>query len=71
MTSSPGDSLNCARARSQDFALFANTFEAIVNNVPVHLQMEPVDLQCGGDLKSRFAEVGPTAGEFLWRLYSA
>ena len=45
------------RARSQDFALFANPFEAIVKNVPVHLQMKLVDLQCGGDLKSKFAEV--------------
>ncbi len=45
------------RARSQDFALFANPFEAIVKNVPVHLQMELVDLQCDGDLKSKFAEV--------------
>ena len=39
-------------ARSQDFALFANPFEAIVNNVPVHLQIELVDLQCDGHLKS-------------------
>ena len=42
------------RVRSQDFALFANPFEAIVKNVSVHLQM---DLQCDGDLKSKFAEV--------------
>ena len=27
---------------------------AIVKNVPVHLQMELVDLQCNGDLKSKF-----------------
>ena len=39
------------RARSQDFALFANPFEAIVKNVPVHKQVELVDLQCDGDLK--------------------
>ena len=45
------------RACSQDFALFANPFEAVVNNVPVHLQMELVDLQCDADLKSKFAEV--------------
>ena len=45
------------RPRSQDFALFANPFEAIVKNVPIHLQMEPVDLQCDGHLKSKFAEV--------------
>ena len=46
-----------ASSRSQDFALFANPFEAIVKNVPVHLQMELVDLQCDGHLKSKFAEV--------------
>ena len=40
-----------------DFALFANPFEAIVKNVPVHLQMELVDLQCDSDLKSKFAMV--------------
>ena len=40
------------RTRSQDFALFANPFEAIVKNVPVHLQMELVDLQCDGHLNS-------------------
>ena len=45
------------RACSQDFALFTNPFEAVVNNVLVHLQMELVDLQCDGDLKSKFAEV--------------
>ena len=45
------------RARSQDFALLANPFEAIAKNVPIHLQMELVDLQCDGDLKSKFAEV--------------
>ena len=45
------------RACSQDFALFTNPFEAVVNNVLVHLQMELVDLQCDGDLKSMFAEV--------------
>ena len=39
-------------ARSQYFALFANPFEAIVKNVPVHLQMKLVDLQCDGDLKN-------------------
>ena len=44
-------------ARSYDFALFANPFEAIVKNVPVHLQMELVDLQCDGHLKSKFAEL--------------
>ena len=26
-------------------------------HVPVHMQMELVDLQCDGDLKSKFAEV--------------
>ena len=40
------------RVCSQDFALFTNPFEAIVKNVPVHLQMELVDLQCDGDLNS-------------------
>ena len=44
-------------ARPVRTALFANPFEAIVNKVPVHLQMELVDLQCDGDLKSKFAEV--------------
>ena len=44
-------------ARSQDFALFANPFEAIVKNVPAHLQMKLVDLQCDGHLKSKFGEV--------------
>ena len=41
------------------FLLFANPFEAVtvVKNVPVHLQMELVDLQCDGDLKNKFAEV--------------
>ena len=57
------------RARSQGFALFANPFEAIVKNVPVHLQMELVDLQCDGDLKSKVRR--GTAGEILWRIYSA
>ena len=38
-------------------ALLANPFESIVKNVPVHLQRELVDLQCDGDLKSKFAEV--------------
>ena len=37
--------------RSQDFALFANPFEAIVKNAPVHKQVELVDLQCDSDLK--------------------
>ena len=37
-------------------ALFANPFEAIVKHVPVHLQVELVDMQCDGDLKSKFAE---------------
>ena len=46
-----------ARARSQDFALFANPSEAIVKHVLVHPQMELVGLQCDGDLKSKFAEV--------------
>ena len=44
-------------ARSQYFALFANPSEAIVKHVPAHLQMKLVDLQCEGDLKSKFAEV--------------
>ena len=45
------------RASSQDFALFSNTFDAVVDNVPVHLQMELVDLRCDSDLKSKFADV--------------
>ena len=57
VTSFPGDSLNCTRARSQDFALFTNPSEAIVKHVPVHLQMELVDLQSDGDLKSKLDEV--------------
>ena len=38
-----------------------------MKNVPVHLQMELVDLECDGDLKSKFAEV-PLAkfyGEYI------
>ena len=37
--------------------LVNNPFEAILKNVPVHLQMELVDLQCDGHLKSKFAEL--------------
>ena len=40
------------RASSQDLALFSNSFDAVVDNVPVHLQLELVDLQCDSDLKS-------------------
>ena len=58
------------RACSQDFALFANPFEAIVKNVPVHLQMELVDLQCDGDSKPKFAEVPLVKfyGEYIFRM---
>ena len=54
-TSLPGDSLNCVSAvRTLRYSQIHSKYVAIVKNRLVHLQMELVDLQCNGDLKSKF-----------------
>jgi len=44
-------------ANNQAFALFPTLFTVTMDNVAVHLQMEPIDLQCNTDFKTKFTEV--------------